>query len=82
MMPEAAKLDINHASGDVVKAVADPKHPGSVSTASSLVNAHSSWRPFIAPGILFVVLVLLILFAFWWSRRNSAQHSPGGETLG
>ena len=37
-------------AGDVVKAVADPKHPTSVSSASSLVNAHSSWRTYIAPA--------------------------------
>jgi hypothetical protein len=73
---------VNHAAGDVVKAVADPQHPTTISTATSLAQAHSSWRSFIAPGILFVVLVLLTLFAFWWSRRESAQHLPGGETLG
>ncbi|HTC70632.1 MAG TPA: hypothetical protein VK662_13770 [Acidothermaceae bacterium] len=73
---------VNHAAGDVVEAVADPRHPTTISTATSLAKAHSSWRPFIAPGIVFVVLVLLILFGFWWSRRESAQRSSGGETLG
>jgi hypothetical protein len=77
-----AGSNINHSPGDVVKAVADPQHPTSISTASSLVNAHSSWRAYAAPGVLFVVLVLLVLGAFWWSRRNSAQHPPDGETLG
>jgi hypothetical protein len=77
-----AGSNVNHAAGDVVKAVADPQHPTSISTATSLVNAHSSWRPFITPGILFAVLVLLIVFAFWWSRRESAQHPADAETLG
>jgi hypothetical protein len=77
-----AGSNINHAAGDVVKAVADPKHPTSVSTAGSLVNAHSSWRAFIGPAICFLVLVLVIAAALWWSRRNSAQHLRDGETLG
>jgi hypothetical protein len=77
-----AGSNVNHSPGDIVKAVADPKHPASVSTAAALVNAHSSWRAFIAPGVLFVVLVLLILGAFWWSRRASAQRPPDGDALG
>jgi hypothetical protein len=72
----------NHAAGDVVKAIADPKHPTSLSSASSLVNARSSWRAFIGPGVLFVLLVLLIAGALWRSRRNSAQRLPEGEALG
>lgn len=74
--------NVNHTAGDVVQAVADPKHPTSVSTATALVNAHSSWRAFIAPAVLFVVLVLLILGAVWWSRRASAQRPPDGDALG
>jgi hypothetical protein len=74
--------NVNHAAGDVVKAVADPKHPTSVSTASALVNAHSSWRAFIGPAMLFVLLVLLIAGAAWWSRRNSAQQPHDIEVLG
>jgi len=77
-----AGSDINHQAGDVVQAVADPKHPTSISLASSLVNAHASWRPFIAPTVLFVVLVLLIAGALWWSRRNSAQRPRDGDPLG
>jgi hypothetical protein len=73
---------VNHQAGDVVKAVADPKHPTSVSLASSLVNAQSSWRAFVVPTVLFVLLVLLIAGALWWSRRNSAQRPPDGEPLG
>jgi hypothetical protein len=72
----------NHQAGDVVKAVADPKHPTSVSLASSLVNAHSSWRAFIGAGVLFVLLLLLIAGVWWWSQRNSAQRSPDGDPLG
>jgi hypothetical protein len=74
--------NVNHAVGDVVKAVADPKHPTSISTPSSLVNAHSSWRAFIGPAVLFVPLVLLIAGAAWWSRRNSAQRPAEGDALG
>ena len=72
----------NHAAGDVVKAIADPKHPTSVRSASSLANAHSSWRVFIAPAVLFLVLMLLIAGAAWRSRRNSAQRPPHVEALG
>jgi len=74
--------NLNHAAGDVVQAVADPKHPSSISTASSLVNAHSSWRAFISPGVLFLVLALLVVGVLWWSRRNSAQRPPEGDALG
>lgn len=77
-----AGSDANHQPGDVVQAVADPKHPTSISLASSLVNAHSSWRPYIAPTVLSVVLLLLIAGALWWSRRNSAQRPPDGDPLG
>lgn len=72
----------NHAAGDVVKAIADPKHPTSISSASSLTNAHSSWRAFIGPGVVFVLLVLLIAGVLWRSRRNSAQQLPEGDALG
>jgi hypothetical protein len=65
---------VNHHAGDVVQAVADPKHPTSVSLASSLVNARSSWRAFIGPAILFVLFVLLVVGALWWSRRKSAHR--------
>jgi hypothetical protein len=74
--------NVNHAAGDVVKAVADPKHPTSISTASSLVNAHSSWRAFVGPAVFFLLLVLLIAGAAWWSRRNSAQRPYDVEALG
>jgi hypothetical protein len=63
----------NHVAGDVVKAIADPLHPTSMSTPGSLASSHSSWRAFIGAGILFLVLVALIAGALWWSRRKSAQ---------
>jgi hypothetical protein len=77
-----AGSNVNHAVGDVVKAIADPKHPTSISTPSSLVNAHTSGRPFIAPGILFLVLLVLVVGALWWSRRNSAQRPRDGDAPG
>jgi hypothetical protein len=77
-----AGSDNNHAVGDIVKAVADPKHPTSISTASSLATAHSSWRAFLVPAVLFVVLVVLAAGALWWSRRNSAQRPHDAEVLG
>jgi hypothetical protein len=69
---------VNHAVGDVVKAIADPKHPTSVSTPSSVVGAHSSWRAFIGPAILFLVLVLVIVGGVWSSRRSSARRRRAG----
>ncbi|HEY3926249.1 MAG TPA: hypothetical protein VGL75_16935 [Acidothermaceae bacterium] len=77
-----AGSNANHQAGDVVKAVADPKHPTSVSLPSSLENQHSSWRAFIGAGVLFVVLLLLIAGVWWWSRRNSAQRPRDAEALG
>lgn len=73
--------DINHQAGDVVKAVADPKHPTSVSTASSLESADSSWRTFIGPGLLFVLLVLLVAGALWRSRRKSTRRLHDGAII-
>ena len=67
--------NVNHAAGDVVKAIADPKHPTSVSTTGSLVHTHSSWRAYIGPAVLFLVLVLLVAGALLWSRRTSAQRA-------
>jgi hypothetical protein len=71
----------NHAAGDVVKAIADPKHPTSISTASSLATADSSWRTFIGSGLLFVLLVLLVAGALWWARRKSARQLHGAAIV-
>lgn len=77
-----AGSNVNHSPGDVVMAVADPKNPTTLSTAGWVATARSSWRPFIAPGILFVVLVSLVLGVLWWPRRASAQRPPDGDALG
>jgi hypothetical protein len=77
-----AGSNANHQAGDVVKAVADPKHPTSVSLPSSLEKQQSSWRAFIGAGVLFVVLLLLVAGVWWWSRRNSAQRPREAEALG
>ena len=77
-----AGSNVNHSPGDKVLAVADPKNPTTVSTAGWVATAHSSWRAFTAPGVLFVVLVLLVLGALSWSRRASAQRPPDGDALG
>jgi hypothetical protein len=74
-----AGSNINHAPGDVVKAVADPGHPTSIATVASLENAHSSWRGFIAPALTLVVLIVLIAAIMWWLRRKANARPPEGK---
>jgi hypothetical protein len=74
-----AGSNLNHSPGDVVKAVADPRHPTSIATPTSLQNAHSSWRAFIAPAVTLVVLITLIAVILWWRRRKANARPPEGR---
>jgi hypothetical protein len=69
---------VNHSPGDEVLAVADPRHPTSIATATSLENAHSSWRGFIAPAVTLFVLIALIVAIVWWLRRKAIARLPEG----
>jgi hypothetical protein len=71
--------NVNHSPGDKVLAVADPRHPTSIATATSLENAHSSWRAYIAPGVTLLVLLALIAIVFWRIHRKAVARLPEGK---
>jgi hypothetical protein len=60
-----------HQSGEVLPGVADPRDPTILATADSVASSHSSWRPFVTPGLLLVVLVVILVFAVWRFRRRA-----------
>jgi hypothetical protein len=56
---ESIPGDMLRAPGAAVRAVAVPGDPPLVSTVNALAAEHASWRVFIVPAVLFVVLALL-----------------------
>lgn len=57
---EAIPGDTLRAPGAILRAVAVPGDPPLVSTVRALQAEHSSWRVFILPTVLLVVLLLLV----------------------
>jgi hypothetical protein len=57
---EAIPGDTLYAPGTKLRAVTVPQDPGLVSTPGAVASEHASWRVFILPTILLVVLVLLV----------------------
>jgi uncharacterized protein len=66
-------------TGAVVHAITVPGDPALLSTAHAVATAHASWRAFITPGILLVVLLLASALALWRARRtrDGPVPSPG-----
>jgi hypothetical protein len=63
--------------GSKVRAVAVPSDPGLLSPTAALATEHSSWRVFILPGILLVVLALSVAGLLLRRRHGSrAATSP------
>jgi hypothetical protein len=62
--------------GSRLQAVAVPGDPALLATASALATEHSSWRVFILPTILLVVLVLLVAVGVV-TRRRPLRSGPG-----
>jgi hypothetical protein len=52
--------DSLYAPGTILRGVTVPSDPGLISTPRTLASEHASWRVFILPAILLVVLVLLV----------------------
>ena len=64
------------APGAAVRAVAVPGDPGLVSPVRIVDNEQASWKVFILPGVLFVLLLLVGLAVLLAQRRRGSQHSP------
>jgi hypothetical protein len=62
-----------HAPGDIVHAVADPRDPSVLASASSVATSTSSWTAFVAPAALLAVLVATVAVA--GRRRGLLRHS-------
>ena len=63
------------APGAAVRAVAVPGDPPLVSTVSTLAGERASWRVFIVPAILLVILALLAGGALI-HKRHSRSRAP------
>jgi hypothetical protein len=68
-----------HSVGSSVAGVADPADPKLLSTPAQLAHQHSSWRVFILPGVLLLVVVVVIGFLI---LRRSKAAVPGGMDAG
>jgi hypothetical protein len=68
-----------HAVGSSVAGVADPGDPKLLSTPAQLAHQHSSWRVFILPGVLLLVVVVVVGFL---AVRRSKGAVPGGMDAG
>jgi hypothetical protein len=66
-------LDVYRAPGTVVVAVTDPGDPGILATRHSVESAPSGSRPYVAPVVLLVVLVLAVALVGWRSRRRDEE---------
>lgn len=71
--------NVVHPIGETLKGVTDPRNPATLSTADSVATARSSWRAFIAPVVVLLVLIALIAGIVWWSRRKANARLPEGE---
>jgi hypothetical protein len=52
--------------GDTLSAVTDPHHPAILTTAAAVATAPASWKSFIAPAVVF--LMLLLSAGYTWRR--------------
>lgn len=77
---EAIPGDSFHRAGTTVRGVVVPSDPGLMSTAAVLATEHPSWRVFILPGILLVVLALLVSAVA--VRRRAKASGDRAETAG
>jgi hypothetical protein len=71
-----------YAPGATVRTVAVPGDPGLVSPVTIVDNERASWRVFILPGILFVLLLLLGVTVVLARRRSASPEKPGTNAVG
>jgi hypothetical protein len=69
--------DSLHRPGATIPGVTVPSDPGILSTAAILATEHPSWRVFILPTILLVLLVLLGAGVLRRWRPRAAAQQPG-----
>lgn len=88
---ESIPGDVLRAPGAAVRAVAVPGDPPLVSTVSTLAGERASWRVFIVPAILLVILALLAGGGLLRKRHSrsrapadpwSSSRGPRGRTRG
>ena len=73
-----------HLRGDVIQGVVDPDHPTEVTSAHEVATTDPSWRVYIAPIILMIVLILAVAVLVWRVRRrrgpNDRREPPDRES--
>jgi hypothetical protein len=69
--------DIIRAPGTTVRLVTAESDPEVIATAQQVNSEHASWKVFILPSVLMVVLVALVAAATLSRRRNPGAISSG-----
>jgi hypothetical protein len=62
--------------GSVIRGVIVPGDPGLLSTPGQVAAEHASWRVFIAPAVLLVIVLLGTAILVRTTRRNRARRTP------
>jgi len=66
--------------GGVIQGVVDPDNPTAVTSAHEVATTDPSWRVYIAPIILLIVLILAVAVLVWRVRRRRGPHDRVGAT--
>jgi hypothetical protein len=67
-----------HLGGEVIPGVVDPGNPTAVTTAHEVATTNPSWRVYIAPIILLIVLILAVAVLVWRVRRRGGPSDRAG----
>jgi hypothetical protein len=67
-----------HLRGEVISGVVDPGNPTAVTTAHEVATTNPSWRVYIAPIILLIVLILAVAVLVWRVRRRGGPSDRTG----
>ncbi len=72
--------DQPHLRGDLIPGVVDPANPTAVTTAHEVATSNPSWKVYIAPIILLIVLILAVAVLVWRVRRRRGRNDRLGAT--
>jgi len=61
--------------GSTLRAVIDPDDPALLSTPAILATEHASWRVYVVPGALLLVVIAGGAVALWRARRATAPRA-------